>query len=320
MSTLILTQSDIKRLIDIPALIQPLKQAFIAHSTQKGIAAQRASSSLPKEGASATLVFPGILEGIPLYSVKVHAKFPGTQPAIKGLIQLFDHETGELKAVLESGFITALRTGLVSALATHTLAREDARDIALIGAGQQGRWQLRCLAKLRRFDRVFIYDTNPFVVGGFMAEMARELDAKFIATNTLSEVLFEANIVLTSTGSSFPFLFDGMLLDGGHVSSLGADDLGKTEVSADLIEASRYICDDRTLTLSQGTLATLGLDESFIAADLGEVFAGLKPGRRDASEQTVFTSMGLAWQDLLLAWQVYNKALELGLGLKMDLG
>lgn len=319
MSTLILTQAEIKELCDLSALIVPLKQAFIAHSTRTGIVPQRLRSSLPQADASATALLPGLLESIPLYSVKVHSKFPGSPPAIKGAILLFDQTTGDLKAVLESSLITAMRTGLVSALATHTLAREDARNVALIGAGQQGRWQLRCLAMLRPLDQVVVYDSNPFAAGTFVAEMARELDAKFIPVANLSEALFDASIVLCATWSSFPFLFDGMLNEGTHVTSLGADELGKTELSEDLIAGSSYFCDDRRLTLEQGTLATLGLDENTLSAELGEVLAGLKPGRSYAEEQTLFTSIGLAWQDLLLAYQVYERAMTQGVGLTLRL-
>ncbi|MCA9838927.1 MAG: ornithine cyclodeaminase family protein [Trueperaceae bacterium] len=319
MSTLILTQAEIKELCDLSALIVPLKQAFIAHSTRTGIVPQRLGSSLPQADASATALLPGLLESIPLYSVKVHSKFPGSQPATKGAILLFDQTTGDLKAVLESSLITAMRTGLVSALATHTLAREDAWNVALIGAGQQGRWQLRCLAMLRPLDQVVVYDSNPFAAGTFVAEMARELDAKFIPVANLSEALFDASIVLCATWSSFPFLFDGMLNEGTHVTSLGADELGKTELSEDLIAGSSYFCDDRRLTLEQGTLATLGLDENTLSAELGEVLAGLKPGRSYAEEQTLFTSIGLAWQDLLLAYQVYERAMTQGVGLTLRL-
>jgi ornithine cyclodeaminase/alanine dehydrogenase-like protein (mu-crystallin family) len=271
MSTLLLTRSDIEHLLDIPALVPLLKEGFKQYSSSRPIPAQRGRSSLPKEGSSATLLYPGLMPGIPAYSVKIHAKFPEQNPAIRGLIHLFDIHTGELLAVLESSYLTAVRTGVASALAAHTLARQDARTVAVIGAGTQGRWQLRALEKLRFIKQVLVFDSKAFVAGKFVAEMAREMDAKLVAVNTLGEALIDADIVLSATWSRSPFLYSGMVNEGTHISTLGADERGKAEVSADLLEQSLVVCDDRDLAISQGAVGNVGLTSEHIHAELGEV-------------------------------------------------
>lgn len=314
MSTLLLTRSEIEQLLDIPALIPLLNEGFKHYNLSRSIPAQRGRSVLPKEGSSATLLYPGLMPGIPAYSVKVHAKFPGQNPAIRGLIHLFDLETGELLAVLESGYITAVRTGVASALAAHTLARQDATTVAVIGAGTQGRWQLRALEKLRYIKQVLVFDSSPFVAGKFVAEMAREMNAKLVPVNTLGEALIDAEIILSATWSRSPFLHAGMVNEGVHISTLGADEPGKAEVSADLLQESVVICDDKALAVSQGAVGNVGLTAETIHAELGEVLSGQKSGRQTDDDITVFASVGLAWQDLIAVLQVYVRAKENGVG------
>jgi ornithine cyclodeaminase/alanine dehydrogenase-like protein (mu-crystallin family) len=323
MSTLLLTRSEIEKLLDIPALIPALREGFKHYSLSRSIPAQRARSPLPKEGTSTTLLYPGLLPNIPAYSVKVQAKFPGPGfseqgPAIRGLIHLFDVETGKLLAVLESSYLTAVRTGVASALAAHTLARQDARTVAVIGAGTQGRWQLRVLEKLRFVKQVLVFDNSPFVAGKFVAELAREMDAKLVPVNTLAEALIDADIILSATWSRSPFLYSGMINEGAHISTLGADEMGKAELSADLLAQSLVVCDDRDLAVSQGAVGNVNLTAEHIHAEFGEVLSGHKHRRQSDDDITVFASVGLAWQDLAAAWQVYQKALEQGVGEKMN--
>jgi ornithine cyclodeaminase/alanine dehydrogenase-like protein (mu-crystallin family) len=317
MSTLLLTRSEIQALLDIPALLPSLKNGFIQYSQRHALQlppAQRGRTNLLKDGTSAVIIYPGLLQNIPAYTVKVHAKFPGQTPAIRGLIHLFDSETGKLLMVAESGYITAVCTGVASALAAHTLARKDATTVAVIGAGAQGRWQLRALEKLRCIKQVLVFDSSPFVAGKFVAEMAREMEAKLVAVNTLGEALIDAEIILSATWSQSPFLHSGMVNEGVHISTLGADEAGKTEVGADLLQESLVFCDDKDLALSQGAVGNVGLTAEDIHAELGEVLGAQKPGRQTNDDISVFASVGLAWQDLIAAWQVYEKARAEGKG------
>ncbi len=124
MSTLLLTRSDVVALLEPLSLLDAIKHGFVeasgaAHPPQRG------RSPLPQSGASTTVLFPGLLPGIPAYTVKVHAKFPDETPALRGLIQLFDLYTGALLAVLDSGYLTALRTAAVGEVAADTLVRSE---------------------------------------------------------------------------------------------------------------------------------------------------------------------------------------------------
>ena len=110
-----------------------------------------------------------------------------------------------------------------------------------------------------------------------------------------------------------------MVSAGTHITTLGADEPGKVEVSADLIEESVFVCDDRDLALELGAVGNVGLGERAIHAELGEVIAGVKIGRQNERQTTVYGGVGLAWMDLVAAWRVYQKALETDQGREVDL-
>jgi ornithine cyclodeaminase len=157
MATLLLTRSEVESLLDPTALVEPLRAGFIHYSSNAAGRARRVRSNLPGPG-TATVLFPGTAPGVPAYTVKVHAKFPAETPAIRGVLCLHDLASGELLAVMDSTYLTAVRTGLAGALAAHVLARPDADVVAVIGAGVQGTHQLRALATLRSLSRVHVYD------------------------------------------------------------------------------------------------------------------------------------------------------------------
>jgi ornithine cyclodeaminase/alanine dehydrogenase-like protein (mu-crystallin family) len=121
------------------------------------------------------VLVPGLVRGIPAYTVKVRAKFPGRDPAIRGVLHLYDLETGGLLAVMDSGHLTAERTGLAGAVAADVLARPEAESAAIVGA--QGEAQLRCLALVRLLRRVSVYDASPGRAGGLAKRMRWRLGA-----------------------------------------------------------------------------------------------------------------------------------------------
>lgn len=310
--TLVLTRSEVEALLDPVALVPSMRAAFVAYATDPAMRAQRVRASLPGPG-TATVLFPGTAPGIPAYSVKVHAKFPAERPAIRGVLCLHDVATGTLLAVMDSTHLTSARTGLAGALGADILARPDTTTVAVVGAGVQGEQQLRALRRLRRVERTRVYDT----VAAHAASFAERLgDVERAAT--LGEAVEDAGIVLVATWAREPFLLPGMLRPGTHVTTLGPDEPGKCEVSADVLRAARFVCDDRELAVRMGAIGGAGLGADAIAAELGEVLAGTHAGRSGPEEITVYAGVGLAFQDLVAAWGVYQAALGAGAGRRID--
>jgi ornithine cyclodeaminase len=256
--------------------------------------------------------------GVPAYTVKVHAKFPNETPAIRGVLCLHDLATGSLLAVMDSTYLTALRTGIAGALASHILARPASDLIAIIGAGVQGTFQLRALAKLRPLRHVRVYDILPQRAETFARAMAKELGVPMEAAPTVAAAVRQASIVLAATWSRTPLILPGMLAPGTHVTTLGPDEPGKAEVAAELIQKGLFICDDRALAVELGAVGGVGLGPEAVDAELGEVLGGQHPGRTSPRQITIYGGVGLAFQDAIAAWQVYQAARTRGTGTEID--
>jgi ornithine cyclodeaminase/alanine dehydrogenase-like protein (mu-crystallin family) len=225
------------------------------------------------------------------------------------VICLHEAATGTLLAIMDSTYITAIRTGIAGALAANTLARADASTVAVVGAGVQGSFQLRALAGMRTMRQVFVYDTNGDRAVVFATRMGEELSLPITPVDDLACALARADIVLAATWSTTPFILPGMLRRGTHVTTLGADEPGKAEVSAEVIRSSLFVCDDRRLAVEMGASGDPPIDAEAIGAELGEVLAGTHPGRTSDEQITVYGGVGLAFQDAVAAWQVYEHAM-----------
>lgn len=323
MDTLLLTRSEVAALLEPAALLAALRDAFTAYSTRRTVDAMRVLVPLPAgeapAGASGLLLAPGLVPGIPAYSVKAHAKFPGHDPAIRGVLVLHDLATGAPLAIMESSHLTALRTGMAGALGADALARADARTVAVVGAGAQGRSQLAALRFVRPIAAVRVLDPVPAAVDAFRADPAcAGLDVHVAAS--LEDALDGADVAVTATWAREPFLFARHLRPGLHVTTLGPDQPGKCELAADAPRAAALVVvDDRRLAVEMGAVGGAGLGPEAIHAELGEVLAGSSRGRASDGDVTVFGSVGLAFQDLAAGWLAYTLARERGMGRPLDL-
>lgn len=310
--TLLLSRSDLEQVLDADACLEVLRQGFLA--APPAVTAQRVLTDLPGPG-TATALIPGLVNGVPAYSVKVNAKFPRSRPALRGVVCLHDAGTGELLAVLDSAAVTAWRTGLAAALGTHALARPDARSVAVIGAGVQADLVIGGLACLRAWERLTVCDLDRGRAGLFAGRHAAWPAA--VAADP-RDAAADADIVVLATWSRTPLLDQGDVKPGTHVTSLGADEPGKAELAPGLLKAGRVIVDDVPLALASGALGTSGLTAADAAGTLSQVLRGTIPGRRRDAEVTIYTPVGLPWQDLALAWTAYLRATAAGLGTEFD--
>jgi ornithine cyclodeaminase len=319
---LILTRSEVAALLDRPALLASLRAAFVALADGAAPRPLRVPVPLAGEavpaGASGMLLAPGLVPGIPAYTVKVHAKYPGAEPAIQGIVILHDLATGRPLALLESSHLTAERTALAAALGADALARPDASCVAIIGAGAQGRAQLAALRMLRPIKTVRVLDAHPAAARAFVeAPVCAGLAAQVALS--IEAALDGADIAVTATWAREPFMFRRHLHAGLHITTLGPDQPGKCEVAAEALRAARVIVDDRRLAVDMGAVGGAGLGADAIHAELGEVLAGRAEGRRGATDVTVFGAVGLPFQDLVAAWLVLGRAREAGIGREIAL-
>ncbi|MFI5399545.1 MAG: ornithine cyclodeaminase family protein [SAR324 cluster bacterium] len=318
--TLLLTQGDVVALLDAGELVPRLRAAFVAYAART-VSAQRHVVPLPASapaGANGMVIGPGLIDGIPAFTVKVNTKYPGQTPAIRGVVLLNDLGSGAPLAVLDAGYLTALRTGAAMALSAQALARPDAGNLALIGAGVQGAMGLRALGLVRTLKRVRVFDSVAGKAQAFCREHRAATGCPVDPAGSVAEAVAGADLVLTATWSTRPFLGADALAPGAHAMTLGADQPGKAELTADAIRRGLFVCDDRALAVEMGAVGGVGLDASAIYAELGEVLTHAKPGRTDPAQVTIFASVGLACQDLAAAWLVYEKARKRGVGQRIE--
>ena len=243
-------------------------------------------------------------------ALKWVTSFPGNPerglPTVMGLVLVSDASNGVLKAILDAGAVTALRTGAAAVLAAETLGRNDAGTAAVVGAGVNGRAAARTF--VARGHDVLIWDVDP----ARSEAAATELGAGVAGSR---DEALGADLVVTMTPGREVLFPPGSLRDGQHVSLMGADGPGKSEMAVEEVLRTHIFCDDWEQASHTGELmhaVGCGLLERDHVTELGDVLAGIAPWRRSDTEITTFDSTGLAIQDLAVALAAIEQADELG--------
>jgi ornithine cyclodeaminase len=250
----------------------------------------------------------------PLFSLKAVCIFGGNPArgldAHQGTVTLFDGETGVPTAILDASAITEIRTAAVSALATRLLAREDVKTLAILGSGVQAASHLQALRLVRDFDEVRVYSPNN--AGRLGVEVAA----------SAQDAVRDADVVVTATNSRVPVLERAWLADGAHLNAAGASSPASRELDTATVAAATLFCDSRDSLEHEAAEYRLAVDEGLIdgaSVTLGEVAAGLHPGRTSLDEITLFRSLGLGIEDLAAAEHAVDNARRLGLGTEVEL-
>jgi alanine dehydrogenase len=275
--------------------LEAVRDAFVAHA--RGEWTMPAKVYVTNYPAGDFRAMPALGGGHAL--LKWVTSFPGNParglPTVTGVVLVSDAENGELRAVLDAGSVTALRTGAAAVLAAETLGRRGARSAAVVGAGVNGKAAARTF--LARGQCVSIWDIDEARARDAATELGADVAASL-------EAALAADLVVTVTPGHEVLLAEGSLQRGQHVSLMGADGPGKAEMATAEIERSRVFCDDWEQASHGGELAHAVEAGALHEADvtpLGAVLAGTATGRRDDDEITIFDSTGLAIQDLAIA-------------------
>ena len=323
--TLLLKRQDVAALLGIDECIAAVEQVFklqgAGKTTPPGVL------GLPAR-AGGFHIKAGLLDLHRAYfAAKTNANFPHNPsryglPMIQGVIVLCDGENGYPLAVMDSMEITIQRTGAATAVAAKYLARADAKVATICGCGNQGRISLRALARVLPLAKIFAYDSDPAQAASFAVELASELQIEIAAVRTLGTAVRQSDICVTCTPAKQPLLLRDYVTPGTFVAAVGADSPEKQELEPALLHASKVVVDILAQCAEFGELHH-ALDSGLLTrqdvhAELGEVVAGIKPGRTTAEEIIIFDSTGMALQDVVAAATVYEKAISLGRGTRLD--
>jgi ornithine cyclodeaminase len=256
-----------------------------------------------------------LIDGVPHVAVKIASGFYDNPskglPSGSGLMAVFDAATGmPVALLLDNGFLTDIRTGAAGAIAAEALAPARVTTVGVLGSGLQARHQVRCLRIVREFSRVVAWGPDAAHVEAYCREMRAEgCDARAAATP--EAVCRAAEVIITATPARAPLVRAEWLRPGHHVTALGADSPGKQELDAGCLDRADLIVVDRlTQCASFGELRhafDAGLRPDRVYAELGEIVAGLKPGRTKPDQITIADLTGVGFQDTAIA----SKAIEL---------
>jgi ornithine cyclodeaminase/alanine dehydrogenase-like protein (mu-crystallin family) len=232
-----------------------------------------------------------------------------------GTVMVYSPETGELTAVLDGGAITAIRTAAVSAVATRTLARADAGDLAILGSGQQARTHLEAIAAVRVLRRVRVWSRSSENARAFSSWAASDHNLNVEVTGTPREALHGADIVCAVTASRSPLIEPEHLSPGAHVNAVGASIRGMKELAPAAVARCAIFVDSLQSALSESSdicdpISEGLIDEKDIKAEIGDVLIGKTAGRSASDEITLFKSLGLAVQDVVSGFFIADRASE----------
>ena len=317
---LILNEHEVEQLLTMRECIEVMEKALV--SLARGEVHNPLRQAIRAPGANGLLgLMPSFRGGeAPLYGLKEVCVFPGN-PARGldthlGAVLLHSGETGQLLAVMNASAITAIRTAAVSAVATRLLAREDARSLAIIGAGVQGRTHLEAIPIVRNINDVRIVSRTRAKAEALAVSGARVVDS-------VEEAVRGADIIVTVTSSREPVIKREWIADGVHINAAGSSIAAARELDGPTVAAASLFIDRRESTMNESgdylfALREGAIGEGHIRAEIGDILIGKAAGRTSTDEITLFKSLGLGVEDLFSAEFVFEKAQREGAGTWVD--
>ena len=324
--TLILNRNDVISVLQMQDCMDVVEKAFAELANGTAVLPLRTGIK-PPDGIS--LYMPAYLKEMGALACKVVTVYKDNPAKYNlhttiGKVLLQDINTGDVICIMDGGYLTAVRTGAASGVATKYLAREDKNQVAgIFGAGVQAKMQLWAVATARDIGKAIVYDISDEAMSKFISEMSSKLNIGIVKAKSAEEVL-QADIICTASSSASP-LFDGKLVkDGTHINGIGSHSPGARELDTEIIKRSLFIGDSREACFSEAGDIMIPLKEGAIKeyhfyAELGEIITGKKKGRVNKAAITLFKSNGLAIQDVATAKIVFEKAVAKGIGTKVEI-
>ncbi|MCD6143797.1 hypothetical protein [Thermococcus sp.] len=324
---LLLSRKDLEKILPMRDVIEAVEQAFRELYYKKAKVPLRTIIEIEKHNGF-LLYMPSYLEDSNALAIKVVSLYPENPkkglPSVLASVLVNDPKTGEPLALMEGTYITAMRTGAASGVATKYLARKDAKIVGIIGAGVQARTQLWAVSEVRDIEKALVYDVNKERAKVFAEEMAKKIGVEINVSLTAQEVAENADVLVVATTAKEPVIKGEWVKEGTHINSIGWVGKDARELDSETVRKSKLVVDSREGVLNESGDILIPIkegviDETHIYAELNEIVTGIKKGRENDNEITLFKSVGLAIEDAITAKLAYETALELRIGTKVEL-
>jgi len=324
---LVLDKREVESLLEPDALRAVVGAALADLSAGRASMPTRIAALIPERDALLA-VMPAYLPGAGALTTKLVSLFPRNtdRPTHQAVIVAFDPETGSPAALMDGEAITAARTAAGSALATDLLARRDAATLAVLGAGVQARAHLRAVPRVRNFREIVVGARDAAKASALAREIAAETGISARAAS-FSDAVRASDVVCACTHSAEPVVRREWLRNGTHVNSVGFNTAGR-EVDGETVAAALVVVESRAAVLAPPPGGSNDLawpirdgliDATHVHAELGEIVSGARPGRTDASQLTLYKSVGVAVEDAAAAALVLRLARERGVGRTIEI-
>ena len=324
--TILLNQSQVKELTTMKEIIENVETAYKFHAERK-VQMPPKEYIFYKKFRGDLRIMPCFIRGLDESGVKnvnVHPDNPRKYglPTVMAMIELVDPKTGFPVSVMDGTWITDMRTGAAAGVATKYLARDNSEILGLVGAGVQAETGLEAINEVMDIKEVRVSCRTCETKELFAQKASEKYGIPVKAVDTIKEAVQGVDVLLTTTPAREPVVKSKWISPGTHINAMGADAPGKQELDSHILQKSKIIIDCWDQASHSGEInipVQEGLvRQSDIHGKIGDIVIGKIPGRTTDEEITVFDSTGLAVQDIVTAWNVYEKALQKGIGQKMN--
>lgn len=324
---LIINESEIQAVYRMKDAIEDVTEMLKRKVTGSVQNPHRTVLGFPESQASA-LYMPSADAGIA--GVKVVTIFPDNpahgKPTTQGVMLLSDAENGEHLAMMNASYLTRLRTGALSGIATDHLAKEDARVLTVIGTGAMAFEQVLGVLAVRPIERIILVNRTPSKAHDFGEKLrAFGIRHPYEVEENVPVAVQQADVIICATRSKEPVFNGEDLRPGTHINGVGSylPDMREVDLTT-VLRSDRIVADDIAGVKEEAGELIHSADSgewSFdeLHAELGEIAAGSKTGRESADEITFFKCVGAAYFDLAVAKGVYARAVQDGTGTEINI-
>jgi ornithine cyclodeaminase/alanine dehydrogenase-like protein (mu-crystallin family) len=315
---LLLREGDVLSLLEMPANIMVLEQAFGVWA--QGNAVNRARTRITQENG----VMHMLAATVPTQGAMGFKTYTVFRSGMRTLVMLFSSQDGRLLSLIEADLLGRMRTGATSGLATKYLARLDASVVGLIGAGKQAVMQVLGVCAVRQVRAIYVYSRHLVECEKFCSELMHRLSIEVVPVASARQAMENADIVITATTSPEPVLPGDWLKSGCHINAIGSNWPNRRELDlATLQRSSVIVTDSKEQARTEAGDFIIPADEGLFdwsrVSDLSDVVAGRGPKRELTSDITLYKGVGIALEDVATAAHVYTLARERGVGEEINL-